>query len=80
MKNQLAAKNAEKAAIKERQLQEDLKDEERIRRELEELKSQYANEMKEDNPNKPPEPFDFQNIEKNTNKDNRSIYSKNPQK
>lgn len=47
-------------------------------RELEELKQQYANEMKDDKKDKPPEPFDFQNIDKKSNKDNRSVYSKNP--
>ena len=78
LKKQLADKNAEKEAERQRKIAEDLRDEDRIKKDLEELNHQYAIEMKEDNKNKPPEPFDFQNIEKSNPVDNKSVYSKPP--
>lgn len=82
LKKQLEEKNQEKEEERKRKLMEDAKEEERIRKDLEELKSQYAREMKEDGGHKPPEPFDFGNVDNGPSvvKDNKSTYSRNRHK
>ena len=50
---------------KQRKLEEDKHEEDRIRRELDELKNQYAQEMKDDGSKR--EPFDFSNVDQQQN-------------
>lgn len=63
LREQLDQKNKAKEAEKQRQLAEDRYEDEKIRRELEELKQQYANEIKQDKQGGPSEPFDFGNVD-----------------
>jgi hypothetical protein len=67
LRDQLDSKKREKEEAKQRQMAEDKYEDEKIRRELEELNQQYAREIKEDKKGGPPEPFDFGNV------DNRNI-------
>ena len=60
LKQQLDAKNKQKEEAKRRQLEEDKRDEERIQRELGQLREQYKKEAKDENKNK--DPFDFSKL------------------
>lgn len=62
LRQQLEQKNREKLEQKQKELEMDRREEERIRRDLEALNQQYAQEAKEDK-NKRRDPFDFSNIE-----------------
>lgn len=60
LKQQLDAKNKLKEEAKRRQLEEDKRDEERIQKELGQLREQYQREAKDENKNK--DPFDFSKL------------------
>ena len=68
LRKQLEAKNREKEEAKRKQMEEDKREEARIHKELDQLRMQYAQEIKDDGGKRKNDAFDFSNIPQDNNR------------